>query len=94
MAAFRRYKELHGDLLVPVTFIIPSTADWPEAAWGIPLGRYTQEVRQEVYLKHHRNELTEMGFEYASTMRRFGFPLVKSAFMTHKEIFGKVRLCP
>ena len=32
------YKELHGNLEVPISFAVPSEAPWPEDAWGINLG--------------------------------------------------------
>ena len=28
------YKELHGDLEVPISFAVPSEASWPDAALG------------------------------------------------------------
>ena len=29
-AALIRYKELHGDLTVPSTFVVPHSPDWPQ----------------------------------------------------------------
>ena len=64
--AFIRYKELHGDMLVPVSFVVPEGTDYPPETWGIHLGRYTQEIRQGAYLKPKRDELEEIGFSFDS----------------------------
>ena len=70
LSAFRAYKEVYKHLKVPVNFIIPDGDNqYPEATWGIPLGRYTQEIRQGAYLKNRRDELIEMGFAFSSQVR-------------------------
>ena len=67
MSAFRAYKAIHNHLRVPVSFaIVEGDSQFPEATWGIPLGRYTQEIRQGAYLKNRREELVEMGFAFGS----------------------------
>ena len=69
-AAFLRYKEIHGDMLVPVSFKIPDgPTDWPQETWGIHLGRYTQEIRQGAYLKNKKEDLEEIGFAFDSQVR-------------------------
>ena len=65
------YKEVHGDLEVPTRFLVPSEAQWPEKAWGMPLGRRVQGIRsQNVYmLEDHperRAELGALGFRWGS----------------------------
>ena len=39
LEALMTYSELHGDMLVPAKFVVP-TADekWSKACWGMPLG--------------------------------------------------------
>jgi hypothetical protein len=67
LAAFRAFKAVKKHLKVPVSFTIPvGDTQYPEVTWGIPLGRYTQEIRQGAYLKNRREELIEMGFEFKS----------------------------
>ena len=62
------YKELHDDLQVPKTFVVPSAAPWPAEAWGLKLGHRVSDIRsQEHFVKEHperRAELDAMGFRW------------------------------
>ena len=40
------YKELHGDLEVIRTFVVPSDAPWPAEAWGLKLGKRVHDIRR------------------------------------------------
>ena len=67
-AALLAYQEVHGDLEVPQSFVVPSEAPWAEEAWGMKLGSRVDKIRcQEHYVKHHperRAELDTMGFRW------------------------------
>ena len=55
------YKELHGDLEVPILFAVPPEAPWPEDAWGINLGTRLAAIRnQEIYLKGRPDRVAEL----------------------------------
>ena len=43
--ALRAYEELHGDLQVPLAFVVPPEAPWPEEAWGMELGSRVNDIR-------------------------------------------------
>ena len=62
------YKELHGDLMVPQVFVVPSEAPWPADAWGLKLGERVNTIRtQEIFVKdepERRAELGAMGFRW------------------------------
>ena len=64
--ALQAYQEVHGDVEVPFSFVVPSVAPWPEEAWGMKLGIRVNNIRgKEDYVKHHperRAELDAMGF--------------------------------
>ena len=64
------YQEVHGDMEVPIAFVVPSEAPWPEEAWGMKLGRRVDHIRHmESYVKHHperRAELDALGFRWNS----------------------------
>lgn len=67
--ALVRYKEIHGDLLVPQPFIIPETSeDWPEEARGLRLGARVNAIRsQGTFVKtnpERREQLDKLGFEW------------------------------
>jgi hypothetical protein len=71
-SALRVYKEEHGDLLVPLAFVIPSTAPWAEETWGMNLGSIVHTIRsQGIYLSDDKPErkewLDEMGFRWRTT---------------------------
>ena len=62
------YKEVHGDLLVPFRFVVPSSAPWAEDTWGLRLGATVNHIRTDgTYLRgddaaQRRAWLDEMGF--------------------------------
>ena len=56
------YKELHGDLEVPISFAVPSEAPWPEDAWGITLGIRVNDIRcNEIYAQGRGAEPHPLG---------------------------------
>ena len=65
--ALLRYKEIHGDMLVPYAFIVRADdVTWPEETWGMKLGRSAQRIRSgNIYVKR-REELESIGFDYGS----------------------------
>lgn len=46
--ALKRYREIHGDLLVPQPFVVPSKSnDWAEDLWGLRLGARVNAIRSQ-----------------------------------------------
>lgn len=46
MEGMATYRGLHGDALVPSSFVVPrDDARWPMATWDLPLGSLVQQVR-------------------------------------------------
>ena len=73
--ALERYKELHGHLRVPVSFIIPKdTSDWPKSHGGMKLGSIVSDIRNNVTYKQHREELVEMGLDFSKSMTCKPYP--------------------
>jgi len=66
LAAFQLYKAAYGDLKIPTRFVVPSMAPWPEAAWGMPLGKKVSQIRSEgKYVENNekrRQQLEKLGF--------------------------------
>lgn len=59
--ALQAYKNIHGDLLVPLSFVIPQDSPmWPDNTWGMKLGRIFFNARRKSRITHH-GELREMG---------------------------------
>ena len=46
-SALTTYKEVHGNLLVPVAFVVPSSAPWAEEMWGMRLGSVVDTIRSQ-----------------------------------------------
>jgi Helicase associated domain len=69
MEALIGYLTLHGDLLVPTSFVVPyGDEEWPKSTWGIKLGKH-------VYRMRSRNDFLR-GFKGATRRRqldRLGF---------------------
>jgi hypothetical protein len=63
----KRYKEIHGDMLVPQPFIVPENSnDWPEDTWGLRLGARVNAIRsQGTFVKaspERKKQLDDLGF--------------------------------
>jgi hypothetical protein len=85
------YKAEHGDLLVPQSFVIPSSAPWAEETWGMNLGRTVGHIRDRgIYLSDDKPErkewLDEIGFVWDDLERRW--EVAQTALRTYKEEHG------
>jgi hypothetical protein len=63
----KRYKEIHGDMLVPQPFLVPEQSnDWPEDTWGLRLGARVNAIRsQGTFVKtspERKKQLDDLGF--------------------------------
>jgi hypothetical protein len=89
------YKEEHGDLLVPVAFVVPSSAPWAEETWGMNLGSIVNTIRSlGVYLSDDKPErkkwLDEMGFVWDDHKRRWD--IAQNALTVYKEEHGDLNV--
>jgi hypothetical protein len=67
LLALTTYEEIHGDLRVPQTFVIPTDDQvWPEATHGMKLGTVVAYLRQrKASLPQHQiDALDFFGFEW------------------------------
>ena len=56
--ALLRYKEMHGHMLMPRSFIIPRDDElWPEETWGMKLGKSVSRIRSGDNYKQKQEEL-------------------------------------
>lgn len=63
--ALLRYKELHGDMMVPTKFVVPSkSSKWPEETWSLNLGAVVESIRESNEYEEHKEELLAIGFNY------------------------------
>ncbi|EGZ22530.1 hypothetical protein PHYSODRAFT_488407 [Phytophthora sojae] len=45
LPSIRVYRQEPGNCIMPQAFVVPSSAPWPEKAWGKPLGIVVSEMR-------------------------------------------------
>jgi hypothetical protein len=65
LGALNTHKGLHGDLMVPTTFVVPlDDVAWPEPLWGMKLGILVRNIRKNRCYMKYRPELEEMGFNF------------------------------
>ena len=63
--AIRRYREIHGNVMVPADFVVPlSDFSWPEESWGMALGKVVTSIKTTTDYDGYRTELEDMGFKY------------------------------
>jgi hypothetical protein len=94
-SALVTYKEEHGDLNVPVAFVIPSSAPWAEETWGLRLGSIVHTIRvQGIYLSDDKPErkewLDEIGFVWDDFERRW--EATHTALTVYKEVNGNLNV--
>lgn len=70
-AAFKAYKELHGDLRVPKQFSVPENdPHFPPETWGLKLGNSLQSIRNHGIFADKKEELMELGFVFECRKRK------------------------
>jgi hypothetical protein len=93
-AALLAYEEVHGNLEVTRTFVVPSEAPWPEEAWGMKLGCRVSHIRShEHHVKDHperRAELDALGFVWDEFERRW--EEVHAALLAYQEVHGDLEV--
>lgn len=45
--ALVEYKRQYGDLVVPASFVVPSSPPWPSTTWGLKLGNRVNAIRMQ-----------------------------------------------
>jgi len=61
--ALKRYKDIHGDLMVSKTFIVPNDDDsWSDELKGFDLGRIVGHIRYDKKYEEYKDELDKIGF--------------------------------
>jgi hypothetical protein len=89
-----RYKELHGNILVPRNFIVPWTDNWPEEMWGVKLGYVVHNIRSGADTKVNREELIAVGFIFEKQSKGFGlgWARLKPALEHFKKLNDHLRV--
>jgi len=99
MEALHIYKsQVDADLHVPVTFVVPSEANWPHHLQGFPLGRWVNSIRDKDSIvagfPEREERLSEIGFVWEGTGRTLyskkRFDTVYSALVTYKNLYGNL----
>jgi hypothetical protein len=82
-----RYKELHGDMMVPRRFIVPDETDeWPEDMWSMKLGDVVNNIRRGISYVDRREELSAIGFCFGAAQSRY--KATKAALLQYKNENG------
>lgn len=67
--AIQRYKEIYGNLSVPVTYVIPEDSDkFPPHMWGKKLGRVVRNIRTRGDFKEFHHRFQELGLTPAKAI--------------------------
>ena len=103
--ALKRYYAIHGDLRVPVKFVVPDEGDWPRLSRGLKLGLRVASIRSAGrYIKENqerKSQLDELGFEWRvrehthkQQMDEDNFDKIYEALKLYKHIFGEIEFIP
>ena len=64
--ALKTFRGKEGHMLVPRSFSVPSTIEWPEETWGMKLGILVNSIRNGKSYADRRNLLLDIGFVYVA----------------------------
>jgi hypothetical protein len=92
MTALLRFKQIHGDLLVPNRYVIsPDDTDYPEEVRGMRLGTCVGGIRRGAYLEK-KEELLAIGFVYV-VRKTFDYETVRIATFKYRERYhGSIKI--
>lgn len=79
------YKKVHGDMLVPIRYIVPSTPEWPLYMWGVNLGGPVHGIRRGTSFRNKKEDLLSIGFVYV-VRKKFPYEDVKIAVYKYREL--------
>jgi hypothetical protein len=88
LTAFKAYKQIHGHVSVPLSFVVPNQDDsWPKETWNIRLGLVALNARNydESY-NAIKPMLEKLGFDFNKQKR--DFDKVKLSLAAYKDIYG------
>ncbi|OQR85345.1 hypothetical protein THRCLA_23038 [Thraustotheca clavata] len=91
LAALTTYKNLHGNLLIPQRFVVPTNdRQWPKDTWSIKLGLMVMNLRrrQRILTPERRNSLEKLGFVWDELQYKWQRNL--TALKTYKKINGNL----
>ena len=95
LPALHTYLDLNGHLRVPISFVVPEEAPWPESCWGMKLGGKVQNIRSEEGFVKDRPErrqlLDDMGFVWDEFEHRWA-EVVLPALHTYLDLNGHLRV--
>ena len=87
------YKKIHGNLMIPIRFIINDRNEWPEEYIGMKLGSTVSCIRKGLY-PNKREELLSLGFIYIQR-KKYDYETVKIAVYKYRELYnGETKIPP
>ena len=82
-----RYQQIHGDMLVNITFIVPWSNEWACEMWDMKLGILVMNIRSSC--RYMNEDLAALGFDYSAQRKEnFKWDVFKFALQTYKSIHG------
>lgn len=94
LEALMTYQELHGDLLVPASFVVPSQPPWPRGCWTMRLGSRVASIRtRNDHIRTNPQrwfQLEAMGFAFQ--VSEVAWTRFVSALETYKRLHGNLRV--
>lgn len=84
--ALIRYKEIYGNLLVPMRFVVTDEDEWPAEYIGMKLGSAVSSIRKGFY-PDKKEELLSLGFIYVQR-KKYDYEAVKIAVYKYRELYN------
>ena len=59
--ALLRFKEIHSNLQIGYSFVVPESEEWSQELWGVKLGKALRNIRSGKNYREHRSVLEALG---------------------------------
>ncbi|KAG9408335.1 hypothetical protein AC1031_021575 [Aphanomyces cochlioides] len=92
VAALKTYKEIHGSLLVPYEYTVPSEAPWAKDLWGCKLGVAVTNIRSRMEVLTPDRKASLDALEFVWDSHELTFDIKVLALETYKNLHGHIHV--
>jgi len=91
--ALQAYKEIHGHLKVPNSYVISKDdSRYPERMRGKSLGSIVCGIRNVGCFSDHKEELIALGVDYEKRIVKVTFAQLQEALLIYKQLHGHLKI--
>lgn len=90
------FQEVYGDCEIDYKFIVPADRQWPQALYGLRLGKRLEKLQSSAeFMQKHTDKveaLAQVGWDPRSSTLRDEFTVLMDSLVIYKSIYGDLRI--